>query len=273
MYINKIYLLISILILVTGNGCTRKPIEVISNIFPTDAEVGQIIEIGTIEELALDIYKKDIYPKADVEVATTVRTDRLTTEVVEKNSFSIKGKLIKVLDTATNSYVFNQKEDHIVEIKFEEIDFVRVRAVKAARCNYQRIVQDITDSYKEGLSEDWILVSISSTYAPTTTTVELIRCPSEYRAAYQKWQQYRFVVLTRDKLARDILNGGGEYVATMSYLHGCPSEIHDRYAFIAKQHFSTIFIRSELNPIIILSNLEKQIEMDPILSKECIWVT
>ena len=122
MFLRKTFLLISIcLTLVVGNGCAKK--QVVSIVTPSDTEVGQIIEIRTFEKLPLEIYEK-----AEVEVATNIISNRLTIEVVDKDLLRIKGKLEEVYDSSADLFIVNKKEDHIVEIEFEDIDFIRIES-------------------------------------------------------------------------------------------------------------------------------------------------
>ena len=56
--------------------------------------------------------------------------------------------------------------------------------------------------------------------------------------AYRKKQQYRFVKITKDNLAKDMARGGGGYVTAMAYLQGCPVEVHNDYAGMLQHNFS-----------------------------------
>jgi len=93
------------------------------------------------------------------------------------------------------------------------------------------------------------------------------------QTAYRKTEQYRFVALTRENLARDIAHGGGEYLTTMAYLEGCPVEVHDSFAKMAQRNFRQIIPQAEMDTAAILDNLEAQIAKDPLLAFSCVRVS
>ena len=122
---------------------------------------------------------------------------------------------------------------------------------------------------------------IHITFIPTATVLSiscLLAMTNEEisggkETAYLKMQQYRFVSVTRDNLARDMAQGGGEYLTVMAYLQGCPIEIHDNFARMTQRNFNHIFPQPELEANTILSNLEGQLAKDPLLTNECKWVS
>lgn len=86
------------------------------------------------------------------------------------------------------------------------------------------------------------------------------------------FNQLRFVAIAQDKLVRDMASGGGEYIESMAFLHGCPASYYQRYANLAQQNFADIYPLTETEPMEILSNLESQIKGDQELGSNCIWV-
>ena len=86
-------------------------------------------------------------------------------------------------------------------------------------------------------------------------------------------QRIFYVHETRDKLARDMARGTGEYLTSMAYLHGCPVETHERYAEISQQNFERIFTDFETDTETLLLNLEAQIAKDSLLARECKWIS
>lgn len=104
--------------------------------------------------------------------------------------------------------------------------------------------------------------------AISTTTITV-----DNKTAYLRMQKYRFVTVNRDNLAKDIAQGEGEYVTTMAYLEGCPTEFHDNFAQMTQHNFNQIFPKFEIGTETILLNLEAQIAKDPLLSAECSQVS
>ena len=99
----------------------------VSLIDPGEVETGQLIEIRTLEKMPVEIFEK-----SEGVPATRIMADVLVMEVVSKSLVSISGKLVKAgvfaqkaYDASIDSYVTNKKEDHLVEVRFEDIAFVR----------------------------------------------------------------------------------------------------------------------------------------------------
>lgn len=128
----------------------------------------------------------------------------------------------------------------------------------------------VSDSGTSNSGERFI-VSVSSS---TTSIAELSSAYSgtsgcDNKTSHIEMQQYHFVAVVRENLAKDIARGSGEYVTTMANLEGCPSEAHDNFAQVAKRNYNRIFTQPEFNPEVILLNLENQIAADPLLASQC----
>lgn len=123
----------------------------------------------------------------------------------------------------------------------------------------------------DGSKDDTVLNMMSTSTTTTTyalgSTSGTFDCDTGFGSI--DMQQYQFVAATRGDLARDIARGGGEYVTTMAYLEGCPSETHESFVKMAKRNYDRIFTQLELEPKMILLNLENQITADPLLAAQC----
>lgn len=123
----------------------------------------------------------------------------------------------------------------------------------------------------DGSKEDTIFNMMSTSTTTTTyalgSTSGTFDCDDGFGSI--EMQQYQFVAATKADLARDMARGGGEYVTAMADLEGCPAEAHDNFAQMAKSNYNRIFTQSELEPEVILLNLENQIAVDPLLAAKC----
>lgn len=120
-----------------------------------------------------------------------------------------------------------------------------------------------------GSKEDAFMMSVSST---TTTSTELSSTTSglcESSASNVDVQQYRFVASSMNNLAKNIAQGGGEYVTTLANLEGCPIETHEKFSQLVQKNFIQIFSESGVDPNKVLLNIENKILADPLLSSKC----
>lgn len=113
--------------------------------------------------------------------------------------------------------------------------------------------------------------TVSSIFCLPTVTTEASTGDND--SAYLELQRQRYIARAGNHLARDIARADGEYVATMAYLHGCPSGLVDHYATIARQNFSVIFPESKVPPKILLSNLKTRLSQDPVLAEGCKYLS
>ncbi len=74
-------------------------------------------------------------------------------------------------------------------------------------------------------------------------------------------------------LIMDMARGEGEHLSALAYLYGCPIEVREEYAQMAQRNFKQIFPSYQMESVNILSNLESEIVKNPLLAKECKWVS
>lgn len=134
------------------------------------------------------------------------------------------------------------------------------------------------DMGKIGKSGD---IFTAITVAPTTavtsvacllsTSVQVIT--GSFDSAALEARRRLFVMRTQDKLAHDMARGSGEYLHAMSFLHGCPDSLREVYAGRVQRDFARIFTAPEVDPRIVLANLETALAKESQLLAECKWLS
>ncbi len=105
------------------------------------------------------------------------------------------------------------------------------------------------------------------------TTTGVAENSSEHKEEDARFGKIQFVKLNSDNLASDMAQGGGEYLATLAYMEGCPTEVHEKFSQMTQNNFHRIYERPDPDPEDILDIVGKEIRKDPLLSYKCTGTT
>ncbi|MCW5830491.1 MAG: DUF3015 family protein [Deltaproteobacteria bacterium] len=104
----------------------------------------------------------------------------------------------------------------------------------------------------------------TQTFGITTGTSN---CTSGGTARNEEAEQMMFAEANFKQIARDMANGGGEYVTAFSALLGCSGS--QDFASVAQKQYETIFPAAGTTPAGMLMTVKATVASDPGLAQTC----
>ena len=108
--------------------------------------------------------------------------------------------------------------------------------------------------------------TVYATIAPTLTTNE------RERRDQQQAKQLHLISTSLEILLQEMSAGGGEHLAALADLLGCPWSYRPDLFRLAQNRFAVIVPNHDPTPSALLANLRSEIDGDGVLAEVCRWV-